>query len=211
MMRQTTFPKTLTISILFCLVASLSFSQVIETATSETVFRQSRARALLIAYMCYEYETDNGTFPIRTADLRWPLDYAKVFEQDTNVNFENLMNDPLSWDPKSQRGGKFRILPVLKKEWVPTACGINLRAGDVYFIVLSSFGDAKYMGDCDVIFEDKLKSGNQYTNPAGSLFYISDREIGEFQRGPDFDRKKLIKEAALKNDASAGPDKLISF
>ena len=173
------------------------------------VFKQSKARATLVAYLCYMYETDNGRFPIRESDLRWPVDYVTAFEETTNVRFEAIVADPLSWSSERQRSWSFRVLPVIKQTWMRRPLGITLRATDIFHIVLSPSRDAANLHGLDLLFEEAIANGNQYSDPYGSLFYISDDLIRRIATEPEFEIRKLFDEAGLDESALIDPSRPI--
>jgi hypothetical protein len=161
----------------------------ITTVTRDAVnFERSKARATVIAYVCYLYEADNGRFPLSEANLHWPLDYVGPFEHDYGVRFESFLADPLS--PSGQT--PFMIRPVLGRRERTRAKGAELSSGDVHFVVLSPSRDGGMLRNFAILYDDALTSGSQYSDPNASILYMTDDGIGSVVTSKGFSLRRVI-------------------
>lgn len=160
-------------------------------------FRTTRARAVLLGFACYCYETDNGRFPASVAELHWPVDYFESMKKIYGFDLEKAFEDPMA------DGHPFLIKPIVR-ELDPDTRGIRFQNEKVDWWIISVSGQGANMADYDVIYAEALGS-NRYLlltdigQPVSSneILYISDNGFRSYVNSPDFKLKRTIEEARL--------------
>lgn len=184
-----------TIALTCLLMAGVLYSQVELDGRVTHDFEKSKARATLLALLCYTYETDNGTFPLSIADLHWPIDYVSNFERTHGVKFRDLENDPLS-----SGNSRFFVRPVIRHCDSDQRRGVDFRQRNAAFrfAVISPSGAGGELVNFHVLYEDSLSSGSMYLDPSASIQFISDDMIRDLASSDIFDIKKVLSAAGAK-------------
>ncbi len=179
----------------FCLVTFAKKDAQTDTLSEMEVVR---ARAILLAELCFTYETDNGTFPSSLADLYWPIDYSKYAS-------ENLGFTPKGTDGNIYIGDTaFIIRPVIKTD-ESASLGVNLRHREnEWWIIIASVGYGRYLGDYDILFRNGLSSTDSVlegtiTTYDDLIFYISDSDYRIFRQNENFEIAKFKEIAFSEN------------
>lgn len=160
-------------------------------------FQIARSRAILVALVCYLYETDNGRFPISDADLHWPVDYIGNTTRIYGFDYAEANKDPLA---NNADFGRILILSRAALE----AEGINYKTSKVNWYIFSRSGVGARYDDYDILIEQTSPRYRSFLEPydsdfeiGGTLFYISDDQIRAYASNEDFDLDSIIKTAAL--------------